>query len=141
MSASICEIGASDEPIHTILVVDDEVLIRMALTEYLREAGFRVFEAVNVAEAKAVLSIDTPVDLVFTDIRMPGGEDGLALANWVRQHRKETVVLLTSGFANAPNGQLAGFMMMPKPYELSAVLQRMRTLLGQARSAGSAGPG
>jgi CheY-like chemotaxis protein len=72
--------GSADEPIHTILVVEDEVLIRLPLAEYLRDCGYRVFEASNVAEAKAVLDADTPVDLVFSDVNMPGNENGFALA-------------------------------------------------------------
>ena len=78
------EIGSSDESIQTILVVEDEVLIRLPLAEYLRDCGYRVFEASNVAEAKAVLDADTPVDLVFSDVNMPGNENGFALAVWIR---------------------------------------------------------
>jgi CheY-like chemotaxis protein len=84
------EIGSGDESIQTILVVEDEVLIRLPLAEYLRECGYRVFEASNVAEAKAVLDADTPVDLVFSDVNMPGNENGFALAVWIRQRHPES---------------------------------------------------
>jgi CheY-like chemotaxis protein len=74
------ETRSSDQSIQTILVVEDEVLIRLPLAEYLRDCGYSVFEASNVAEAKAVLDADTPVDLVFSDVNMPGNENGFALA-------------------------------------------------------------
>ena len=60
------------------------MLIRLPLAEYLRDCGYRVFEASNAAEAKAVVDADTPVDLVFSDVNMPGNENGFALAVWIR---------------------------------------------------------
>jgi DNA-binding NtrC family response regulator len=82
-------------------VVEDEVLIRLPLAEYLRDCGYRVFEASNVAEAKAVLDADTPVDLVFSDVNMPGNGNGFALAVWIRERHPDTKVLLTSGVSRA----------------------------------------
>jgi CheY-like chemotaxis protein len=70
----------------------------MPLAEYLRECGYQVFEAAGVAEARAVLDADVPVDLVFTDVNR---ENGLMLASWIRQYRPKIQVLLTSGIANA----------------------------------------
>ena len=93
--------GSSDGPAHIILVVENDVLIRMPLAEYLRECGYRVFEAADVAEAKAVLNADTPVDLVFADANVPGEENGFMLASWVRQHYPNIEVLLTSSIPNA----------------------------------------
>jgi DNA-binding NtrC family response regulator len=63
--------------------------------------GYRVFEGSNVAEAKAVLHADTPIDLVFSDVNMPGNPNGFALAVWIRQRHPNTKVLLTSGIAHA----------------------------------------
>jgi CheY-like chemotaxis protein len=94
--------GSSDGPAHIVLVVENDVLIRMPLAEYLRECGYRVFEAADVAEAKAVLNADTPVDLVFADANGPPGEEnGFMLASWVRQHYPNIEVLLTSSIPNA----------------------------------------
>jgi DNA-binding response OmpR family regulator len=119
-------------------VVEDEVLIRLSLAEYLRECGYRVFEAVSVAEARAVLDADTPVDLVFSDVNLPGTENGFALATWIRQHHPDTKVLLTSGVANAA-GKASDLCMdgpmLAKPYEHEGVLRRIQALLRQARSA------
>src|SRR5882724_3265093 len=85
------------ERIATILVVENEVLIRLAVAEYLRECGFRIVEAVNAAEAIRVLQMKhTLIDLVFSDLTMPGKLDGFGLAKWVRRHRPELQVLLVS---------------------------------------------
>lgn len=134
--------GSSEESIETILVVEDEVLIRFPIAEYLRECGYRVFEAADVAEAKAVLDADAPVHLVFSDVDMPGGENGFALARWVRRHHPDTQVLLTSGLANLAEkaGDLCDDSPLPKPYEHAAVLQRIQALLRNARNARKAGP-
>jgi DNA-binding response OmpR family regulator len=106
------------------------VLILVA--EYLRDCGYRVFEAAGVAEAKAVLDADAPVDLVFTDVNLPSEENGFMLASWIRQHHSGTQVLLTSGIANAT--EKAGDLcesgpLLAKPYTANVVLQRIQTLL------------
>ena len=126
----------SDKFVHTILVVEDEVLIRTLVAEYLRECGYQVFEAVGVTEAKAVLDADTPVDLVFTDVNLASEENGFMLASWVRQHHSGTQVLLISGIANAT--EKAGDLcesgpLLAKPYTPDVVLQRIQILLRQAR--------
>jgi DNA-binding response OmpR family regulator len=123
--------------VHTILVVENEVLIRMPLTAYLRECGYQVFEAASVAEAKAVLAADTPIDLVFAEVDL-GNETGFMLASWVRQHHPQTKVLLASSVANA--AQKAGDLcdsspVVAKPYSHEVVLQRIQTLLRRAQQA------
>ena len=120
-------------PPRTILVVDDEVLIRMPLAEYLRSCGYRVVEAASVAEARTLLDADAAVDLVFTDANAPGGENGFILANWVRHRRPGVKVLLTSGIphAAAKASELCGDL-LTKPYEHESVLRRIQTLLHHA---------
>jgi CheY-like chemotaxis protein len=76
---------------ETVLVVEDDVLIRMPIAQYLRDCGYKVIEAANGDEAMAVLSHkETVVDVVFTDIEMPGALDGFGLAKWTR-HRTALV--------------------------------------------------
>jgi CheY-like chemotaxis protein len=126
------ETGPSEESIQTILVVEDEVLIRLPLAEYLRDCGYRVFEASSVAEAKAVLNADTSVDLVFSDVNMPGNENGFALATWIRQRHPDTKVLLTSGIANATRKAedlCEDGPLLAKPYSHDLVVQRIQSLL------------
>jgi CheY-like chemotaxis protein len=124
-------------PPHTILVVEDEVLIRLVVAEYLRECGYTVHEAAHADEARAVL--DTPdvgIDLVFTDVHMPAGSiDGFGLARWVREHHPDVQVILTSGAARS--AEIAGELcergpMLAKPYEPATALDRIKQLLASA---------
>jgi len=121
---------ASETPaLRTVLVVEDEMMIRMFVAEFLQDCGHIVFEASNVAEAKAILA-DTPVDLVFSDINMPGRETGFGLEKWVRQHYPSTKVLLTSGRpqVSADTRDLLE-PLVPKPYNCCEVLQRIQRIL------------
>lgn len=116
----------------TILVVDDEVLICMVVCDYLRECGYRVVEAGNGDEAVTALKTDTHVDVVFTDVRMPGALDGFGLAQWVHRERPGVRVILTSGIARA--AQEAGDLcedgsLLAKPYDPREVERRIRALL------------
>ena len=73
-----------------ILVVEDEILIRRAVAEYLRISGYLVVEAANAAEAISVLAAEVPIDVVFSDIHVPGTMNGLGLARWVLHHCPDT---------------------------------------------------
>lgn len=73
---------ANNPPV--VLVVEDDVLIRTSAAEYLRASGYKTVEATTAAEAVDVINSGAPVDVVFTDVRMPGGMDGVELAGWVR---------------------------------------------------------
>src|SRR6266446_7858051 len=78
-----------------VLVVEDEVLIRSAVAEYLRISGNLVVEAANAAEAIADFAAGVPIDIVFSDIQMPGTMDGIGLARWVYRNRPGIHVVLT----------------------------------------------
>jgi CheY-like chemotaxis protein len=80
----------------TILVVDDELLIRMALSDALEDKGYRVFEAGCVLEAIAILA-HHEIDALVTDIDMPGGLSGIDLAWLVARARKKTGIIVVSG--------------------------------------------
>lgn len=119
---------------ETILVVDDDVLIRMAISGYLRDCGFRVIEAANADEAMTVLGQDDfPVDVVFSDVEMPG-MDGFQLMRWVRDHRPAVAVILAGTPARAMDAAESLCKSGPdlaKPYEPQLVLERIRRLLAQ----------
>jgi CheY-like chemotaxis protein len=122
----------------TILVVEDEVLVRHAVTEFLRDYGFRVLGAVNGEEAVTVLSADVAVDVVFSDVVMPGKLNGFALARWTAAHRPKIRVLLTSGYAGMEQraGDLgADVQLLDKPSDFQDLLQRIQRLIGQADTA------
>jgi DNA-binding NtrC family response regulator len=119
-------VARPSEP-HTILIVEDEVLIRLAAADELRARGFGVLEASNAAEAIAVLQSGVPVDLVFTDVRMPGSMDGVALAQFIRAKRPELKLIITSGaFAGHPE---TSAMFIRKPYNLDVVVRSVNDLL------------
>jgi CheY-like chemotaxis protein len=113
-----------------VLVVEDDILVRLTAADYLRDAGYSVIEAANGAEALDVFASGEPVDVVFTDVQMPGAMDGLMLARWVRDHRPETEVLVTSGKSGdgVSSGLIAGDAFFPKPYRLDAVSARIGAL-------------
>ena len=130
---------ACNDTLQTILVVEDEVLVRLAIADYLRDCGYRVYEAGTVAEAKSVLDAEASVDLVFSDVQMPGGATGFELATWVRQHYPAMRVILTSGLVGASekardiclDGPVVG-----KPYDHEMVLQRIQELLRKSKMRG-----
>lgn len=114
----------------TVLVVEDDVLIRLMISDKLRSEGMMVIEAVNADEALTVLQSDKPVHLLFTDVQMPGSIDGLGLAEQARRMRPQMKVLVTSG--NAPRwaaGNLADEF-FDKPYDVARVVDRITALLG-----------
>ena len=100
MGRAIDERG-SDLP-KTVLVVEDEVLIRWVIADHLRDCGYRVIEAGSGDEAIEVLRRTAlTIDVVFSDVGMPGSTDGFALFRWVRQQHPMMKIVLTSGMAKA----------------------------------------
>jgi DNA-binding NtrC family response regulator len=85
--------------VSTILVVEDEALIRIAVSAYLRECGYRVLEAGRSTEAMELIKAQV-VDLVFTDVDMPGDMDGFGLARWVRERDPDLPIIITSGISS-----------------------------------------
>ena len=122
-----------------VLVVDDEILLRSVVAEYLRDAGFRVVEAANGREAVTVLAAGEAVDVVFSDVRMPGDVSGYDLAEWVRTNRPAVGVLLASGYVgNANHSRHVGVnapTLLPKPFEYELLLKQLRNLIGPRDSA------
>lgn len=115
----------------TVLIVEDDAVIRRPLAEYLQAVGYRVVEAGSAADAVALLAGGVRVDLIFSDIRMPGAMDGLDLARWIRRHHPGVWVMLTSGgsAARAANGVE---VFIPKPYQAAHVAARIGQLLATA---------
>jgi CheY-like chemotaxis protein len=120
------------DPTPTVLVVDDEVLVRLVIADYLRDCGYRVFEAGGPEDAVAILDADLKVDVVLTDLELPGRSSGLELARWIRRRHPHIKVILSSGFYSA--AELAGELCeadppIAKPYDSAAVVQRIRGLM------------
>jgi CheY-like chemotaxis protein len=113
----------------TVLVVEDEIVIRKPLGEYLRGAGYSILEAANAAEAIALFSARVPIDIVFSDIQMPGPIDGLGLAQWIRLYRPGIRIALTSGAANESRAVKPAEIFVAKPYQVAEVATRIGWLL------------
>ncbi len=116
-----------------ILIVDDDALIRLTLSDYLQDQGFKVLEATTGDEALAIMAgPGFVVDLVFTDVMMPGLTDGFALAKWIGENQPEIPVIVTSGDegkAAAAKENGASIQFIPKPYDLDELAAQMRKTL------------
>jgi two-component system, response regulator PdtaR len=116
-----------------ILVVEDEVLVRVLVAEELRLAGFSVIEAGRADEALTFIKADEQVDLVFSDIRMPGSLNGLQLAQILRDRYPDIPVILTSGNAFPGHiGIVEAFV--PKPYEVTEIIVLISEILAEKSS-------
>jgi CheY-like chemotaxis protein len=117
------------DALGTILVVEDEVLIRLDLADHLRLAGYRVIEASDGDEALTVLkSIDT-VSLMISDIRMPGQTDGTALATWVRREMPHIKIVLVSGHRPTADMATLADLAFAKPVNPEFLVRRVTQLL------------
>jgi CheY-like chemotaxis protein len=121
----------------TVLIVEDEFIVRLTIAEYLRDEGYEVIEAGTADEALDVFKSGIAIDLLFTDVRMPGTMDGCELARRVRSEWPETPVILTSGYSESllsARSQSEDFV-VPKPYRPQAVLTTIRAVIGTTASA------
>jgi CheY-like chemotaxis protein len=116
-----------------VLVVEDEMLLRMRAVDMVEDAGFTSVEAVDAAEAIAILESRSDIALLFTDIQMPGTMDGLGLAHSVHERWPPIRIILVSGrltLANIdipPESRFFG-----KPLEAKDVIAEMRSMIGRA---------
>lgn len=114
---------------RTILIVDDEPLIRFATVDALEQAGYEVVEAGNADEALVLLGRKA-VDVLFTDINMPGSMDGLQLVSRVRERSPKTRMVVTSGHVHLGRFDLAsGVAFLPKPYQYDSLIKLLEELL------------
>jgi len=111
-----------------VLVVDDEVLIRMDVAQHLRTAGFDVIEAWNGDEALTLLTNVGAIALVITDVRMPGKTDGEALASWLRREKPEVKIIIVSGHLPASRMRRADAA-FEKPVDPAALIEKAKELL------------
>ena len=125
----------------TVLVAEDEVLLRMMISDHLRECGFNVLEAANGDEARKIIGAVESVDVVLSDVHMSTPAEGLELARWLGRHHPAIPVILTSGSATIAaeaawkaHANITDFV--PKPYGVENVERLVRTRAG-ARDASS----
>jgi CheY-like chemotaxis protein len=118
--------GSAEAAQRVVLVVEDEVVLRMAVSAHLRDAGFVVIEAVDAEEAVELLHANHKIQLVFSDITMPGTMDGDHLADWVGDRYPEICILLTSGIKQ--RGQQP---FIAKPYSFIELQRRIEKMLAE----------
>jgi CheY-like chemotaxis protein len=130
---------------ETIFIVEDDPFVRSYAIMSLRSLGYRVVSAVDGNDALQKLGTDMHVDLLFTDIVMPGGINGWELAELARRARPELRVLLTSGYALetlTAHGHLRdGSAILAKPYRKAELSRHLRAALSAPPSYGSSGNG
>jgi CheY-like chemotaxis protein len=115
-----------------VLIVEDEFLLRMDAAEMFEEAGFDVLEAANADDAIALLEMRSDIEVIFTDIDMPGSMDGLKLAHAVRGRWPPIRIVTTSGQFGIGRDQLpVGGEFIAKPYDFDDVAATIRGLMGR----------
>ena len=114
----------------TVLVVEDELLLLMDIVQSLEDQGFTVFEATNADEAITLLDVHSEIQVMFTDIDMPGSMNGLKLAAAVRDRWPPVKIIVTSGHRQMSDSLLpVEGKFFPKPYNPSTVISAMRDMV------------
>ncbi len=112
----------------TVLVVEDDPIVRFDTVDMLEQAGMEALEAANAAEALLMLKLRPDVSVLFTDINMAGDIDGLGLARVVRHHRPDMRIVVTSGHVHLRDTDLpTASSFVPKPYLPETLLQAFAT--------------
>jgi PAS domain S-box-containing protein len=118
---------------ETVLLVDDDATVRMLLAEVLTESGYNLLEAGDGAGALRILAVDQRIDLMVTDVGLPGGMNGRQVADAARTMRPDLKVLFITGYAeNAAitSGHLeAGMQILAKPFAMSTLANKVREML------------
>lgn len=112
----------------TVLVVEDEPLVREMIVEELTDQGFRVLDADTAEAGLTIIQSGQPIDVLFTDIRLPG-RDGWYLAQAGRERLAGLRVIYATGYTVERSRQLPGSVFVTKPYLPSAIADAIRTIL------------
>jgi DNA-binding NtrC family response regulator len=115
------------ERLPSVLIVEDDFLVRAVAVAHLEESGFSIVEAQTADEAMFILRDDRSIAAVFSDVQMPGSMDGIALAQWLARTRPKVKVLLTSG--RMDHNKPVGWRFLAKPYSLQEMERELRNLL------------
>ncbi len=118
---------------ETILIVEDDALVRQYVVTQVKSLGYAALEAANAAEALIIIDADKAIDLLFTDVIMPGNMNGRQLADEAARRRPDLKTLFTSGYtenAIVHHGRLdSGVLLLAKPYRKSELARMLRTAL------------
>ena len=126
----------SADPTKIIMVVDADILARMAIAEYLRDCGYKVIEGVSGADVRAVLEAGHTVEVLLIDMQLQASEDAFAIAQAVRADYPNITVIRTSTAAKLVDkaGELCGDGPLVKPYHPQELLRRIQRLREQDRA-------
>lgn len=129
MQASTGELFSPGEVQRTVLVVEDEELLREMISMALEDAGFLVIEAGTAEEGLGVL-MNRPVNALLTDIRLPGAMDGWQLAERARSIDPNLPVIYVTGYSAHMPERVANSIFLRKPYMPSAIIEAIEKLIG-----------
>jgi two-component system, response regulator PdtaR len=121
-----------DAQAPTVLVIEDEILVRFEIADALREAGMCVIEARDADEAMEHLGAGKSVDFAFVDVELPGTMNGLEFCAAIERRSPQLKFLLTSGRIIAEGAMSVG-LFIPKPYNPADVVARVRAALAERR--------
>ena len=120
-----------------MLVVDDEPTVRMLVTDILEDLGYTAIEAADSVAGLKVLRSDVRIDLLVTDVGLPGGMNGRQMAEAARETRPDLKVLLITGYAETTilgSGRLApGMPVLTKPFAVEVMAARIRSIIEAGR--------
>lgn len=116
-----------------VLIVEDEMMLRMRAVDMVEEAGYTPIEASDAAEAVAILESRSDIALMCTDIQMPGRMDGVGLAQAVHVRWPSIKIIVVSGQLKPPSSDLPPrSRFFGKPLEAGQMIAQMRNMIGQA---------
>jgi CheY-like chemotaxis protein len=126
----------NDPPV--VLLVEDELLVRITAADELEEAGFQVLEAANADVALKVLEAHSAeVQVLFTDVNMPGSMDGMELAEQVHVRWPHVLLLIASGYARPHPDEIPDHgRFIPKPYRAATLVRQISELMDPAEKRG-----
>src|ERR1700678_2984535 len=117
----------------SVLIVEDESLVRMGAISSIEDAGFVVYEAASADEAISLMERHREIRLIFTDIHMPGSMDGLKLAHYVRGRWPPVKIIVPSGQIKAREEDLpTGAVFIGKPYRSEDIALEISKMLAEA---------
>jgi DNA-binding response OmpR family regulator len=127
--------SAAERPV--IMVLESEVIVRTAIAEFLRECGYKVIEGITAIDLWAIVDAKVKLDIVFSEVNLPGETDGFTVARRIRQTYPEIDVILTSSVEGAAEKiqDLCDEGPLKKPYRAEDVAARIHLLLERRRSA------
>ncbi|WP_440785136.1 response regulator [Pseudomonas syringae] len=133
LDSSVLQVPAQGTGDETILVVDDEPAVRLLITELLEDLGYVVLQAEKGSDALVILQSKAAIDLLITDVGLPGGMNGRQVADAAREVRPDLKILFVTGYAE--NAVLAhdtlepGMHVLPKPFAIAELIGRVTELL------------